>query len=149
MEIREIIKDKNKFLELLLIGDEDKVMVYKYLDTCRLFALYKGSVELASICAVIKIDSDTVEIKNLATYPQYQNLGYASELLNFIFKKYKKIYKYVILGTGENKKTLEFYNKRGFEETHRIKNFFINNYQKPIIENGNQLTDMIYLRKEL
>ena len=39
--------------------------------------------------------------------------------------------------------------KQGFQETHRLKNFFIDNYPHPIFENEKQLVDMIYLKKIL
>ncbi len=146
MEIREINSDKADFMEILLIGDEDEAMVNKYLELSMLFALYDNSI-LTSICAVMEIDSQTVEIKNLATYPQYRNQGYASALLNFVFDRYKENYKTVILGTGENEKTLRFYKKRGFVEFDRVKNFFVDNYDRPIFEDGKQLKDMIYLKK--
>lgn len=146
MEIREINSDKADFMEILLIGDEDEAMVNKYLELSMLFALYDNGI-LTSICAVMVIDSQTVEIKNLATYPQYRNQGYASALLNFVFDRYKENYKTVILGTGENEKTLRFYKKRGFVEFDRVKNFFVDNYDRPIFEDGKQLKDMIYLKK--
>ncbi len=146
MEIREINSGKADFMEILLIGDEDEAMVNKYLELSMLFALYDNSI-LTSICAVMEIDSQTVEIKNLATYPQYRNQGYASALLNFVFDRYKENYKTVILGTGENEKTLRFYKKRGFVEFDRVKNFFVDNYDRPIFEDGKQLKDMIYLKK--
>ena len=146
MEIREINSGKADFMEILLIGDEDEAMVNKYLELSMLFALYDNSI-LTSICAVMEIDSQTVEIKNLATYPQYRNQGYASALLNFVFDRYKENYKTVILGTGENEKTLRFYKKRGFVEFDRVKNFFVDNYDHPIFEDGKQLKDMIYLKK--
>ena len=95
----------------------------------------------------MKTSKNTVEIKNLATYPKFQNQGCASFLLKFIFKKYKNFN--IILGTGENEKTLNFYKKRGFIEYTRIRDFFIQNYPHPIIENGVQLKDMIYLKKDL
>lgn len=148
MEIKEIKENKDTYLDLLLIGDEDAKMIYKYLDKSLLFALFDNS-RLVSVCAVLHIDTDTIEIKNLATYPQYQNRGYASKLLNFVFQKYTGQIKNVILGTGENEKTLNFYKKRGFLQTHRLTNFFIDNYPHPIFENGKQLKDMIYLKKFL
>lgn len=146
MEIREVNSGKADFMEILLIGDEDVTMVNKYLEASTLFALYDNNI-LTSICAVMEIDSQTVEIKNLATYPQYRNQGYASALLNFVFDRYKENYKTVILGTGENEKTLRFYKKRGFVEFDRVKNFFVDNYDRPIFEDGKQLKDMIYLKK--
>lgn len=146
MEIREVNSNKEDFMEILLIGDEEVSMINKYLEQSTIFALYDNDI-LTSICAVTEIDSETVEIKNLATYPQYRNKGYASKLLNFVFDRYKKDFKAVILGTGENETTLNFYKKRGFVQTRRIKNFFTDNYSHPIFENGKQLVDMIYLKK--
>lgn len=149
MRIENITINKTDFMELLLVGDEDEAMINKYLKQSNLFVLYDTNT-LISICAVLCIDDKTIEIKNLATYPEYQSNGYASRLLDFIFNKYKKEkFTNIILGTGENEKTLNFYKKRGFVETHRIKNFFIENYSHPIFENGKQLDDMIYLKKIL
>ena len=146
MEIKEVNSNKTDFMEILLVGDEEVSMINRYLEQSTIFALYDNDI-LTSICAVMEIDAETVEIKNLATYPQYRNKGYASALLDFIFDRYKKDFKAVILGTGENEKTLRFYKKRGFVETRRIKNFFTDNYSHPIFENGKQLVDMIYLKK--
>ena len=148
MQIKEITTNKADFFDILLVGDEEKNMINKYIEQSTIFALYEKHI-LKSVCAVIKADNDTVEIKNLATYPQHQNKGYASRLVDFVCNKYKTEFKYLILGTGENDKTLSFYKKRGFKETHRLKNFFTDNYKHPIFENGKQLIDMIYLKKLL
>lgn len=148
MEIKEIGENKFEFIDLLLIGDEEESMINRYLEQSTLFVLYdKG--KLVSLCAVIKADFDIIEIKNLATYPQYRNKGYASALLDFVYDKYKNECKALILGTGENEKTLRFYKKRGFTEFGRVRNFFTDNYTHPIFENGNQLIDMIYLKKSV
>ena len=148
MQIKEIIKNKADFMDILLIGDEDENMINKYINQSTIFALYVNST-LTSVCAIIKVDNETAEIKNLSTYPEYQNRGYASTLIDFVCNKYKTEFKYLILGTGENNKTIKFYKKRGFQEIHRLKNFFIDNYSHPIYENGKQLIDMIYLKKIL
>ena len=146
MEIKEIRENKTAFMDLLLIGDEDENMINRYLEQSTLFVVC-DSGKPVSLCAVMKIDSDTIEIKNLATYPKYQDKGYASILLDFVYDKYKNECKALILGTGENEKTLRFYKKRGFVEFDRVKNFFIDNYSHAIFENGKQLKDMIYLKK--
>lgn len=146
MKIKEITENKSRFIDLLLIGDEEESMINKYLEESTLFILYDNDI-LISVCAVVIKDSDTIEIKNLATYPKYQNKGYATALMDFVCNKYRKEFQYLILGTGENSKTLSFYKKRGFTEYKRIKNFFTENYSHPIYENGIQLTDMIYLKR--
>lgn len=148
MEIKEIGENKFEFIDLLLIGDEEESMINRYLEQSTLFVLYDIG-KLVSLCAVIKADSDIIEIKNLATYPQYRNKGYASALLDFVYDKYKNECKALILGTGENEKTLRFYKKRGFTEFGRVRNFFTDNYTHPIFENGKQLIDMIYLKKSV
>lgn len=123
-------------------------MINKYIYKSDVFVLFDKN-EPRSICALTPINNEIIEIKNLATSPAFQKQGYASYLLNFIFDKYKKSAKYIILGTGENLETINFYKKRGFVETHRIKNFFTKNYDHPIFENGIQLCDMIYMKKDL
>ena len=72
MKIKEIRENKTAFMDLLLIGDEDESMINRYLEQSTLFVLYNNETP-ASLCAVMKIDSDTIEIKNLATYSKYQN----------------------------------------------------------------------------
>jgi hypothetical protein len=52
------------------------------------------------------------------------------------------------VGTGDCHSSLSFYNFCGFTEFHRIKNFLIENYDHPMFENGKQLVDMVYLKKE-
>jgi ribosomal protein S18 acetylase RimI-like enzyme len=148
MEIREVTINKRDYIDILLIGDEQESMIDKYLEKGNLLALYDDNI-LKSVCVTLKIDAETIEIKNFATYPQYQKRGYASVLMNFVFDKYKNDAKYLILGTGDNDEILNFYKKRGFEEYSKVKDFFITNYNHPIFENGKLLIDMIYLRKKL
>ena len=110
-----------------------------------MFALYDG--DLKSICVVTKEDSDEYELKNLATYEKYQGRGYGGSLVKNIFKYYKGKCKTMIVGTGDSGLTIPFYEHCGFKISHIVKNFFIDNYDKPIFENGVQLVDMVYLRK--
>ena len=49
----------------------------------------------------------------------------------------------------ESPLTIPFYAQNGFKYSHRIKDFFTDNYDHPIYEDGKQLVDMVYLRKEL
>ena len=66
MRIEKIIENKKQFLDLLLLADESEYMIDKYLDSGDLFALYDD--DLKSICVVVPINSDTCELKNIATY---------------------------------------------------------------------------------
>ena len=55
----------------------------------------------------------------------------------------------MLVGTGETPAILSFYESCGFEISHRVKNFFTDNYDHPMFEDGIQLVDMIYLKKDL
>ncbi len=147
MRIEKIIKNKKQFLDLLLLADEQENMIDKYLSRGDLFALFDD--DLKSVCVVVKINSETCELKNIATYEKYQGKGYGRILMNFISDFYKNNYKSMLVGTGETPAILSFYERCGFEKSHRIKNFFTDNYDHPMFDGDIQLVDMIYLKKNL
>lgn len=147
IRIETITTDRRRFLDLLLLGDEQLEMIERYLDCGELFALYDG--DLCSVCIVVPVDEQRCELKNIATYPPYQGRGYASALIGFICARYKGRYDTLLVGTGETPGILSFYERNGFRYAYRVKDFFIDHYDHPIFEEGIQLTDMIYLQKEL
>jgi len=147
MKIEKIIENKKQFLDLLLLADEQENMIDKYLSNGDLFALYDN--DLKSVCVIAPIDSETCELKNIATYQKYQGKGYGKALIKFILDFYKNDYKTMLVGTGETPTILSFYESCGFEKSHRVKNFFTDNYDLPIFDGEIQLIDMIYLKKEL
>ena len=147
IKIEKIIENKKQFLDLLLLADEQENMIDKYLPHGDLFALYDG--DLKSVCVVLPINSETCELKNIATYQKYQGKGYGRALIRFISDFYKNNYKTMLVGTGETPAILSFYESCGFEISHRIKNFFTDNYDHPMFEDGIQLIDMVYLKKDL
>ena len=144
MTIEKILENKKQFLDLLLLADEQENMIDKYLPSGDLFALYDNN--LKSVCVVVPIDTETCELKNIATYKKYQGKGYGKALIKFIFDFYKNDYKTMLVGTGETPSILSFYENCGFEKSHRVKNFFTDNYNHPMFEDGKQLIDMIYLK---
>ena len=148
MKILKIKENKKEFLDLLLIADEEEDKIDKYLEKGELFALYDD--DLKSVC-VITSSKDSYELKNIATYPRYQKQGYGQQLMEFVmdYCKNKNKFTKIYVGTGECEKIIKFYEKFGFEKSHKIKNFFIDNYTEPMFEDGEQLIDMIYLKKDL
>ena len=97
-------------------------------------------------CIVVKLNENEYELKNIAVNPEFQGQGYGKQLIDFLFEHYHGKVMYV--GTGESLLTIPFYKKCGFIESHRIKNFFIDNYDHSIFECGKQLVDMVYLKRE-
>ena len=147
MKIERITENKKQFLDLLLLADEQENMIDRYLPGGDLFALYDG--DLKSVCVVVPVNSETCELKYIATYEKYQGKGYGRALINFIFDFYKNDYKTMLVGTGETPAILSFYESCGFEKSHRVKNFFTDNYDLPMFDGDIKLVDMIYLKKEL
>ena len=146
MEIKRIIENKDNFMDLLLLGDEQENMIKKYIYIGDLFALYDNDLKTVSV--VTKEDNETYEIKNLATYEKYHGKGYGTRMLKYIIDVYKNKCKNLLIGTGDNNKILLYYEKFGFSYSHTIKNFFVDNYDHQIFEDGKQLVDMIYLKFE-
>ncbi|MBN1499809.1 MAG: GNAT family N-acetyltransferase [Spirochaetes bacterium] len=146
MEIMKITENKDELMDLLLMGDEQENMIKKYLYEGDLFALYDN--DLKTVCAVTREGDDTCEIKNLATYEKYHGQGYGTAMLKYIIGEYEGKCKKLILGTGDNKKIISYYGKFGFVYSHTVKNFFVDNYDHKMYEDGKQLVDMIYLKLE-
>ena len=147
MTITRITSNKNLYLPLLLLADEQEDMIDRYLNRGTMYVLDDNGVKCE--CVVTDEGNGILEIKNLATVPEHQGKGYARTLIDYVAKKYKGSYSILQVGTGDSPLTIPFYEKCGFVRSHSIPNFFTDNYDHPIFECGVQLVDMIYLRKAL
>ena len=147
MYFREIKENKKQYLSLLLLADEQEDMIDRYINRGTMYVLDDNGVKCE--CVVTDEGEGILEIKNIATEPQYQGKGYARAIIEFICRKYKGEFSVLQVGTGDSPLTVPFYEKCGFVRSHTVKNFFTDNYDHPIYECGVLLTDMIYLRKKL
>ncbi len=145
MEIIKITKDKKKYIDLLLLADEQEDMVDKYLGRGDMFVLEDNGVKAE--CVVTKEADGVYELKNIAVVPEHQGEGCGKALIEFLFSYYGDC-RTMFVGTGDSPAILYFYKKCGFTESHRVKNFFTDNYDHPMYDNGKQLVDMIYLKRE-
>ena len=145
MNIRVIHKNKKRFLPLLLLADEQEDMIDRYLERGTMYVLEDGGVKAE--CVVTDEGGGILELKNLAVEPESQRKGYGKALIDFLVCKYKGRYSVLQVGTGDSPLTIPFYEKCGFVRSHKIENFFTDNYDHPLYECGVQLTDMIYLQK--
>lgn len=148
MEIRQIVEDKDSYLEMLLIADPQEDMIRRYLNKSDMFVL-EDAGEVLTIGVVEQMKNKRCELKNLVTAEDYQRQGYGSYMVNYLSEYYSTSCDVMYVGTGNNTNTLEFYKKCGFVNSHIVVNFFVDHYRQPIYENGIQLTDMIYLKKNL
>ena len=147
MVIIEVTENKKQYLDLLLLADEQEDMIDRYLDKGRMYILNDNGIKCE--CVVTDEGNGVLEIKNIATVPEYQGKGYAKSLIDFLVKEYGGEYSILQVGTGDSPLTVPFYEKCGFARSHSIPNFFTDNYDHPIYECGVQLVDMVYLRRTI
>lgn len=145
MEIIKVINNKKEYLDLLLLADEQEDMIDRYLEQGEMFVLMDNGVKAE--CVVTKEDDGLYELKNIAVFPDCQRKGYGKNLIEFVFNHYSDCIK-MLVGTGDVPSALSFYTNCGFTESHRKKDFFIDNYDHPMYEDDIQLIDMVYLKKE-
>ena len=139
MEFRVISDNKRALLPLLLLGDEQEEMIDRYLDRGTLWALYDG--ELRCVCVVTEEGDGDFEIKNLAVAPGSQRRGYGRAMVEHVARQCRG--RRLLAGTGDSPLTVPFYQACGFQEDHRIPNFFTEHYDHPIYEAGRRLVDMV------
>ena len=147
MEIRKVETDQKKYLDLLLLADEQENMVDRYLERGTMYVLEDDGVKAE--CVVTDEGNGILELKNIAVEPAFQGKGYGKAMVDFLIRTYKEQYTVLQVGTGDSPATIPFYEACGFRRHHLVKNFFTDHYDHPIYEGGVQLVDMVYLQRSL
>lgn len=145
MDIKKVTGDKKEYLALLLLADEQENMIDRYLPNGEMFVLDDDGIKAE--CVITKEADGVYELKNIAVLPDCQRRGYGKALIEFVCTHYSDR-KVLFVGTGDCPSILSFYHTCGFTESHRVKNFFIDNYDHPMFEDGKRLVDMVYLKRE-
>lgn len=145
MDIKKVLNNKKEYIDLLLLADEQEDMIDKYLERGEMFVLDDNGIKAE--CVVTKEGDGIYELKNIAVSPLFQRKGYGKHLIEYVFAYYSDC-KTMLVGTGDVPSALRFYHSCSFCESHRIKNFFTDNYDHLIFEDGKQLVDMVYLKRE-
>jgi len=72
-------------------------------------------------------------------------------LINYVKEiAYKENYTEIIVGTADNGiNQIRFYERNGFVKYAVKKNYFIDNYSRPIVDDGVLLKDMVMLKIKL
>lgn len=147
MEIRKVETDKKRYLDLLLLADEQEDMVDRYLERGTMYVLEDDGIKAE--CVVTDEGNGILELKNIAVAPGFQGKGYGKAMIGFLVRTYKEQYTALQVGTGDSPSTIPFYEACGFRRHHLVKDFFIDHYDHPIYECGVWLMDMICLQREL
>ena len=147
MEITRIRQNKERYLPLLLLADEQEDMIFRYLERGAMYVLTQADTK--ALCVVTDEGDGILEIKNLAVAPSSRRQGWGRMLIRFLEEQYRGRYRLLQVGTGDSPMTIPFYEACGFARHHVVPNFFTDNYDHPILEDGVLLRDMIYLQKEI
>lgn len=147
MNITQLSDNKKQYIDLLLLADEQESMIDRYLERGDMFVLEDNGVK--AVCVVTNEGDGVCELKNIAVTPTFHRQGYGKRLINYLFTHYSGKYNQMIVGTGDVPSAVGFYKSCGFEYSHRIENFFTDNYDHQMIEDGVLLRDMIYLKRKI
>ena len=137
-------------VELLLEADPSIKRIESYLTGSWCFAA-KYAGEIIGACIVKPLSDGSAEVFNLAVVPAHQGDGVGSQLLAEVIRnvsEYKRVTR-LELGTGAFGYQLAFYHRLGFRVAEVLKDYFIDNYEAPVFENGIQHRDMLRLYLDL
>ncbi len=130
-------------VSLLLLADPLEAKVRDYLHGATCFGAFEEN-ELVGVCVANSNNDGEIELFNIATLPNMQGQGIGTKLLEFVICEFKiRNVGKLVLGTGTFGHQLAFYQSLGFRAEEVWKNFFVDNYDEPIYENGLQHYDML------
>jgi ribosomal protein S18 acetylase RimI-like enzyme len=137
-------KDEVPF-NLLLLADETLDAIYKYVFQSEVF-IANHQDELIAVFCLYPVDESTIELKNIAVVEHCRSKGFGSRLIDYIKSYARGKYRRIVVGTAaQGWEQIRFYERNGFVKYGVRKDFFLLNYDRPIIENGIQLRDMVML----
>lgn len=151
MELK-IYKEENNNnapMDLLLIADPAIEAINEYLFRGELFICKMDKIVGAYI--ILNTRPKTYELMNIVVDETYQGKGIAKKMISDAISRVKKMGgKTFEVGTGNSSiDQLAFYQKSGFRITGIDKDYFIDNYDEKIYENGIQCIDMIRLSMKI
>ena len=114
MEIRKVETDKKRYLDLLLLADEQEDMVDRYLERGTMYVLVDDGVKAE--CVVTDEGNGILELKNIAVEPDFHGRGYGKALVEFLIRTYAGRYVTMQVGTGDSPSTIPFYESCGFAD---------------------------------
>ncbi|OHO47377.1 N-acetyltransferase [Enterococcus sp. HMSC035B04] len=132
---------------LLLDADPDKEKVQVYVSRGSGW-IWKEKEKTIGVLIYVAREKE-YEIVNVAVAPTYQGKGIGGKLLETAFQKLSQLASsqtQIIIRTGSTSSAaLHLYQKMGYVEIGRVKDYFIHHYSEPIFENEDQLRDQVIL----
>ena len=146
--IKEITQEKKQVLELLLLADPSQERVERYLEK-GILLVYEERGEKIGEIVLYPVAPGEWEIKNIAVAPKAQKRGIGRLLLQAAQSRCLPGDR-LIVGTADiSRGAVRFYESCGFVRYDVIKNFFVDNYPQPVIDEGEVCIDMVLLEKRI
>jgi GNAT superfamily N-acetyltransferase len=145
-------------MDLLLQADPSREKINTYLSQSRCFSVVLDEINYGLYDEVIvgiyvikpishlSSNVNVYELMNIAVLERYQKQGIGMQLLQHAisFAREKGASRLEV-GTGTFGYQLAFYQREGFRVSEIVRDFFVDNYEEPIYENGIQHKDMLRL----
>ncbi|MDN5213399.1 GNAT family N-acetyltransferase [Fulvivirgaceae bacterium BMA12] len=136
-------------LPLLLQADPSEQKVKGYLNDSACYIAETSGV-VAGVYVLRKLNPSTFELMNISVHAGYQGKGIGSKMLTHAIAEAKRFGAGRLeVGTGTFGYQLAFYQKAGFRVYAIAQDFFLKNYDFPLIESGIQHKDMLRLALDL
>jgi len=150
ISIRPIKKGELPPCDLLKLADPSSLMIDSYLPKSWIY-LAELEKEIIGVYVLFPISDLKVEIKNIAVKPEFQGMGLGKLMLGHAEVTARSMNcKTIRVATANSSiAPLHLYLSQGFLLKEIIPDFFIENYEKPIFENGVQCRDLMVLEKNL
>lgn len=153
------ISDATQYFDLLLLADPSPELVRAYIQDGYLYGATDGD-SIVGVYVIVDHSGEgdgesgrdgVWELKNIAVDPAHHRKGIGRLLLDHAAKQARSMgAKALEVGTGDaGGGQLAFYESAGFQRTRVDKGFFLRNYDEPVMEEGRQHKDMIFLTKTL
>ncbi len=137
-------------MDLLLLADPSYQRVMEHLKS-GICMVYKEDNCIVGSYILVMLDSERIELVNIAVKASKQGVGIGKKLLDHaIAYATENQFKEMIVGTGNSSiNQIAFYQKAGFRLIDVIFDFFIQDNEAPIYENGVWCRDMLRFKKQL
>lgn len=144
--IRKLQPNEKLPMDLLLLADPAETSIEKYIHKSKVYVAVEETL-VAGVCVLMEIAPSKTEIMNVAVAETRQGKGVGKALVLHAIKSARELgMKSIEIGTGNSSiQQLALYQKCGFRLKEIIHDYFVDNYEERIFENGIQCRDMVRL----
>lgn len=144
--IRTLQPNEKLPMDLLLLADPPEMSIEKYIHQSKVFVAVEDAL-VVGVYALIEIAPGKAEIMNIAVAETHQGKGIGKALVQHAIKSARlRGMESIEIGTGNSSiQQLALYQKCVFRLKEIIHDYFVDNYDETIFENGIQCRDMVRL----